>query len=84
MLRFKTGERVSDIDSNTPATLNVPDDLRGPFIAIRHRAFSSSSVYFGPFATLEELTAWCDKHNMSVSIVSLTDPSSSQETWWNK
>jgi hypothetical protein len=74
-LRFKTGERVSN-------TLQQQDSA-GTFIAVRHRAAGSSSVYFGPFATMDDLRDWANEHRMSVGVIVLVDPSSDPDGWWD-
>lgn len=56
--------------------------MRGPFVAVRHRAAGSGSVYFGPFATWADLRAWMETITFGVQIVPLVDPHSPPDTWW--
>lgn len=53
------------------------------FIACRHRAAGSSDVYFGPFASLEELHEFCKAHKLAVAVLELVDPSTPEDGWWN-
>ena len=83
-MRFKTGESVKDATPDEiSAIVGDHKPLRGPFVAVRHRAFGSPSVHFGPFVTLDELFAWSEKHGLVVAVMSLVDPESDESTWWN-
>lgn len=53
------------------------------FVAVRHRAFGSSSVYFGPFVSITELRKWAQNNKLDVSIIELNPPETPipQEVW---
>lgn len=53
--------------------LNDTVDQSSQYIAIKHRAFGSS-LYFGPFRTLNDLKKWSTEEDMSVVIIELTNP----------
>jgi len=76
-LRFKTGEYVNDSDTNNELT-----HAKEMWIAVKHRAAGSSSVYFGPFESLAALSAWAIEVDMSVGAIPLVDPNSPASTWW--
>lgn len=67
-------------DHVLPARTVIPP---GPYVAVRHRAAGSPSVYFGPFDTWDELTAWADQTGFPVQVINLVDPESSRDGWWD-
>ena len=52
------------------------------FIAVRHRASGSSSVYFGPFNSLEEISKFAKDNHVMVGAIKLVSPDSDPNTWW--
>jgi hypothetical protein len=76
-LRFKTGEYVNDDNTN-----NESPETEQMWVAVKHRAAGSSSVYFGPFESLSELSAWAIEVDMSVGAIELVNPNSPASTWW--
>lgn len=52
------------------------------FMASKSR-HGGSTLFWGPFATIEELHAWADKHNLTVGVHELVNPDSEEQEWWN-
>lgn len=59
---------MSDDHAAPAAPAEEVDPPDGWFIA-HHRAFNSSSCYFGPFATYEDAYKWRLNHRVSGSII---------------
>lgn len=73
-------------DSLAPTELRdwpQPYDVTGPFIAIRHRAAGSPSVFFGPFDTYAAVVEFVRSNNLPCEVVNLVNPASPYSTWWN-
>jgi hypothetical protein len=54
------------------------------WVGIRHRAFGSSSVYFGPFTTYTEFENFCEDNDLQLLAVELVHPDSDKTTWWDR
>jgi len=54
----------------------------GMWFAVRHRM--GPSVYWGPFASLEEGRRWADEKRIDfgIAFVQMNDPESPESTWW--
>lgn len=52
------------------------------YMAVKHRAFGSPSVHFGPFDSLNDLHEWAVRNSLSVAVVELVDPDSPPDCWW--
>lgn len=60
----------------------VEPDPGPQYIALKHRASGSPTVYWGPFTSLESLQLWATTHGLQVSVLELTDPTSDPRAWW--
>lgn len=80
-MRFKTGEYVKDCDENTAVAV---DDRKTVYVAVKHRAAGSSSIFFGPFNSIDDLQAWCIINQITVGVIELVNPESDESTWWNR
>lgn len=59
---------------NTTSPFIQKSEPASQLVASYHRAFSSPSLYFGPFATMAELRDWANQVNLSVSVTELIEP----------
>lgn len=59
-------------------------DKGGMWFVGRNRAAGSSTVYWGPFASLQAIEEWIERKQIrfGVFITQMNDPESSEEDWW--
>lgn len=73
-------------DGTTVVVQGVPSPAElerfqgGPFIVVHHRA--GSSVYWGPFASMDEIRTWVKEHGFTVEVLPLNDPNGDSRDWW--
>lgn len=75
-----TNNNASVFIDGAPSPEEMEEFSKGPFIAVRTRM--GPTVYWGPFATLEEVRAWVSEQGFTVGIVKLNDPNGNPDTWW--
>jgi len=58
----------------------------GKWFVYRSRAAGSSSVYWGPFDSVDDCFAWVKSRGLtfSVGFVQMHDPGSDESTWWEE
>jgi hypothetical protein len=54
--------------------LTAKSRYTGTCVAVKNRAAGSPSVYWGPFASIEDVQAWSTSHGVSVGVILLEDP----------
>ena len=59
-------------------------DAGGMWFVGRNRMAGSSTVYWGPFASLQAIEEWIERRQIhfTVFVVRMNDPESSEEDWW--
>ncbi len=51
------------------------------WIAVRHRAMSTS-VYFGPFDTIDEAAEFATAQQLFMEFIPIIDPTEEPSEWW--
>lgn len=60
------------------------NDVGGMWFVGRNRAAGSSTIYWGPFASLQAIEEWIERRQIRFTVftVQMNDPDSSEEDWW--
>ena len=75
-----TTDNASIFIDGVPSPEEMEEFNKGPFMAMRTRM--GPTVYWGPFATLDEVRSWVSQQHFGVAIIKLNDPNGNPDTWW--